>query len=71
MSPSVRQRIERYTGDLLDAFGYEREYPNLPTGRLSAIEMEAYRFRDAWRQLRFQRRELGSWTRGLRYLLMR
>jgi hypothetical protein len=71
MSPSLRKRIERHTGDLLDAFGYEREYPGLPTGRLSVVEMEAYRLRDAWRHLRFQRRELGSWTRGLRYLLTR
>ena len=71
MSPAMRERIERYTGDLLDAFDYEREYPAVGTGRLSAIEMEAYRLRDAWRHLRFQRRELGSWTRGLRYLLMR
>jgi len=71
MPPSIRKRIERHTGDLLDALGYEREYPTLPTRRLSVIEMEAYRVRDAWRHLRFQRRELGSWTRGLRYLLMR
>jgi hypothetical protein len=33
--------------------------------------MAAYRLADAWRQLRFRRKEQGGWMRGLRFLLAR
>jgi len=71
MQPALRRRIEGVTGDLLDAYGYEREYAGLPTARLPAARMTAYRLADAWRQLRFRRKEQGGWVRGLRFLLAR
>jgi hypothetical protein len=71
MQPALRRRIEGVTGDLLDAYGYEREYAGLPTARLPAARMTAYRLADAWRQLRFRRTEQGGWVRGLRFLLAR
>lgn len=71
MSPALRRRVERVTGDLLDAYGYEREHPGVPTRRLPAVQMTAYRLRDAWRQLQFRRKEQGGWVRGLRFLLAR
>jgi len=71
MPPALRRRVERVTGDLLDAYGYEREHPGLATARLPAAQMTAYRLADAWRQLRFRRKEQGGWVRGLRFLLAR
>jgi hypothetical protein len=71
MPPALRRAIEELTGDLLDAYGYEREYPALPTRSLSRARMEAYRLRDAWQQLRFRRRELGSWAEAVRFLMAR
>jgi hypothetical protein len=71
MSPALRREVEALTGDLLDVYGYEREHPGLPTRSLSRPRLEAYRVRDAWRQLRFRRRELGSWTEAVRFLLAR
>ena len=71
MAPALRQRIERITGDQLDELSYEREYPALATRRLSTAALRAYRLRDAWRQLRFRRRELGSWGAAVRFLLAR
>jgi hypothetical protein len=58
-------------GDLLDAYGYEREFPDIRPRRLPAAQMAAYRLGDAWRQLRFRRKEQGGWMRGLRFLLAR
>jgi hypothetical protein len=69
MSPALRRRIEGVTGDLLDALGYEREHPELPTRRVPAAHLTAYRALDAWRQLRVRRKEQGGWVRGLRSLL--
>jgi hypothetical protein len=69
MPPALRRRIEGVTGDLLDSLGYEREYPDLPTRRLPAAHLAAYRALDAWRQLRARRKEQGGWVRGLRSLL--
>lgn len=71
MEPGLRRAVEELTGDLLDAYGYEREHPSLPVARLSRLRMEAYRARDAWRQLRFRRRELGSWGEAVRFLRAR
>jgi hypothetical protein len=71
MAPALRRDIEALSGDLLDAYGYEREHPGLPTRSLSRARLEAYRVRDAWRQLRFRRRELGSWVEALRFLRAR
>jgi len=71
MDPAVRRAVEGITGDLLDAIGYEREHPTLPTRRLSRPRLAAYRLRDAWRQLRFRRRTLGSWSAAVRFLLAR
>jgi hypothetical protein len=71
MSPGLRRRIEEVAGDLLDAYGYEREFPEIRPRRLPAAQMAAYRLADAWRQLRFRRKEQGGWMRGLRFLLAR
>jgi hypothetical protein len=71
MPADMRRDIERIAGDLLLAYGYEREYPDVPVRRLSAGRMAAYRVRDAWRQLQFRRKEQGGWVRGLRFLLAR
>lgn len=71
MSPALRRRVEGVTGDLLDAYGYEREHADVPTRRLPAVQMAAYRVKDAWRQLQFRRKEQGGWVRGLRFLLAR
>jgi Sulfotransferase family len=71
MPPALRRDVEALTADLLDAYGYEREHPDLPPRTLSRARLEAYRVRDAWRQLRFRRRELGSWTEAVRFLLAR
>jgi hypothetical protein len=70
MTPDLRRRIEELTGDVLDALGYEREHPELPLRRLSNLAMQAYRARDAWRQLRFRTRELG-FAEALRFLRAR
>lgn len=71
MPAPLRQQIEGLTGDLLDAYHYEREHPHLPVRSLSAAEMWRYRLRDAWLQLQFRRRELGSWTEAVRFLRAR
>jgi Sulfotransferase family len=71
MPPVLRRRIEELTGDLLDELGYEREHPGLPLRRLADAQMTIYRLGDAWRQLRFRRRELGGWVAGVRFLLAR
>jgi hypothetical protein len=71
MPPALRRDVEELTGDLLDAYGYEREHPGLPTRSLSRARLEVYRVRDAWRQLRFRRRELGSWAEAVRFLMAR
>jgi hypothetical protein len=71
MAPGLRRDVEALTGDLLDAYGYEREHPRLPTRTLSPARLQAYRVRDAWRQLRFRRRELGSWVEAVRFLMAR
>jgi hypothetical protein len=71
MSVDMRRDVEGITGDLLDAYGYEREHPDLPTRRLPAGRIALYRVRDAWRQLQFRRKEQGGWVRGLRFLLAR
>jgi hypothetical protein len=71
MAPEVRRAIEELTGDLLDAYGYEREHPGLPVRELSPARLQLYRLRDAWRQLRFRRKELGSWSEAVRFLMAR
>lgn len=71
MDPELRRRIEMLTGDLLDVYGYEREHPALPVRSLSRAQMLAYRLRDAWGQLQFRRRELGSWSEAVRFLMAR
>jgi len=71
MPPALRREVEAITGDLLDTYGYAREHPGLPTRELSRSRMAAYRVRDAWRQLRFRRRELGSWAEAVRFLMAR
>jgi hypothetical protein len=71
MEPGERRAVEEITGDLLDAYGYEREHPAAPTRSLSRVRLEAYRVRDAWQQLRFRRRELGSWVEAVRFLMAR
>ena len=71
MDPAVRRGIEQITGDLLVDYGYEREHPGLPTRSLSSMERLRYRLRDAWQQLRFRRRELGSWRQAIRFLMAR
>ncbi|HEV7730999.1 MAG TPA: sulfotransferase [Candidatus Binatia bacterium] len=71
MSPALRRRIEGVSGDLLAALDYEREFPDEPTRHLSSVQMAGLRLHDAWTQLRFRRREQGSWIRGLRFLLAR
>ena len=71
MPPALRRQIEELTGDLLDVYGYEREYPDVVTRSLSRARMQGYRLRDAWLQLRFRRRELGSWAEAVRFLMAR
>ena len=71
MPAADRRAIEELTGDLLDAYGYEREHPGAATRSLSAVRMGAYRLRDAWLQLRFRRRELGGWAEAVRFLMAR
>jgi hypothetical protein len=71
MSLALRRRVEGVTGELLDAYGYEREHPEEPTRRVPAVHMAAYRLKDTWRQLQFRRKEQGGWLRGLRFLLAR
>ena len=71
MPPDRRRAIEALTGDLLDVYGYEREHPRMPTRALSRARMEVYRVCDAWQQLRFRRRELGSWGAAVRFLMAR
>jgi hypothetical protein len=58
-------------GDLLDALGYEREYPDIERWRVPPLRMRAYALRDAWRQVQFRRRELGGWLPSLGFLLTR
>jgi len=70
MEPAVRRRIEGIAGDLIDALGYEREYPDLPVRRLSSLELGMLRLRDAWRQVQFRRRELG-WRGAITFLRAR
>jgi hypothetical protein len=65
-SPGIRSH-----SDLIAAYGYEREHPATPTRSLSRMRLVAYRFRDAWLQLRFRRRELGSWVEAVRFLMAR
>ena len=71
MAPDLRRTIEGLTGDLLETYRYEREYPELPVRTLPAAELLAYRLRDAWFQLRFRRKELGSWSAAVRFLMAR
>jgi hypothetical protein len=71
MAPHMRRRFESVCGDLLDALGYEREYPDIDRWRVSTARMRAYRLRDAWRQAQFRRRELGGWLASLGFLLTR
>ena len=71
MAPALRRQIEELTGDLLDVYGYEREYPGVATRSLSRARVQGYRLRDAWLQLRFRRRELGSWAEAVRFLMAR
>ncbi len=71
MPPELRKSIEGVTGDLLVDLDYEREYPELPTRRLSTLQMTAYRVGDAWRQFNFRRRELGGWSEALKFLRAR
>jgi hypothetical protein len=71
MTPAMRRRFERVCGDLLDALGYEREYPDLEPWRVPPLRMRAYALRDAWRQIQFRRRELGGWWASLVFLLTR
>jgi len=71
MAPSMRRRFERVCGGLLDALGYEREYPDIEPWRVPALRMRAYRLRDAWRQVQFRRRELGGWVPSLGFLFTR
>ena len=71
MTPADRRGIEELTGDLLDAYGYEREHPDVPTRSLSGVRMGVYRLRDAWLQLQFRRRELGGWAEAVRFLMAR
>ena len=71
MEPGLRRAIEEIGGDLLDVYGYEREYPTARRRSLSRARLLAYRLRDAWRQLHFRRRELGSWMEAVRFLMAR
>jgi hypothetical protein len=71
MPPALRRRIEHLTGDQLAELGYEREYPALQTTHLFMATMMLFRARDAWRQLRFRRKELGGWGKALQFLLLR
>jgi hypothetical protein len=71
MTPEERRDVEELTGDLLDAYGYEREHPTMPVRTLSPVRLLLYRVRDAWLQLRFRRRELGSWAEAVRFLMAR
>jgi hypothetical protein len=71
MAPALRRRIEGLTGDQLDALGYEREHPDLPTRPLPAAALRLYRLRDAWRQLGFRRRQLGGLREAVRFLMAR
>jgi len=71
MEPGLRRDVEAITGDLLDAYGYEREHPGLVVRRLPRLTHEAYRLRDAWRQIQFRRRELGGWGEAIRFLMAR
>jgi hypothetical protein len=71
MPAADRRAIEELTGDLLDAYGYEREHPGVPTRSLSGMQMGVYRLRDAWLQLQFRRRELGGWAEAVRFLMAR
>jgi hypothetical protein len=71
MAPTMRRRFESVCGDLLDALGYEREYPDVPPWRVPPLRMRAYRVRDGWRQVQFRRRELGGWRASLGFLLTR
>src|SRR4030095_4422583 len=50
MSPGLRRHVERVTGDLLDAYGYEREHPDEPTRRVPAGRMGAYPLEGRGRQ---------------------
>jgi hypothetical protein len=71
MTLEERRDVEELTGDLLDAYGYEREHPTMPVRTLSPVRLLLYRVRDAWLQLRFRRRELGSWAEAVRFLMAR
>jgi hypothetical protein len=71
MSPAMRRRFESVCGALLDALGYDREYPDIEPWRVPAMRMRAYALRDAWRQVEFRRRELGGWRASLAFLLTR
>jgi hypothetical protein len=71
MSPDLRRRVEAVCGTAMDAVGYTREHPDVVSRRVGPLAMRFYRLRDAGRQLAFRRRELGSWWRGLRFLITR
>jgi len=71
MWPAMRRRFESVCGALLDALGYDREYPDIESWRIPAMRMRTYALRDAWRQVEFRRRELGGWRASLAFLLTR
>ena len=71
MDESLRRRLEGVCGEVMAAAGYEREFPDVPTSRVSSLRMRTYKLRDAWHQIRFQRRQLGGWRAGLGFLLTR
>ena len=45
--------------------------PDAPPPDAAAPVRDAGLWSDAWRQLRFRRKEQGGWMRGLRFLLAR
>lgn len=71
MAPSLRRRIEAIAGELMDAYGYEREHPELGPRPLGGWALRALAVRDALAQLRFRRRELGGWVAAARFLVTR
>lgn len=71
MAPALRRRIEAIAGDLMDAYGYEREHPDVAVRPLGAWTLRALVLRDALAQLRFRRRELGGWVAAARFLATR
>lgn len=71
MQERERRIIEVIAGQIMDIYGYEREFDNQPMGRLSSLKMSYYKTHDAIQLLLFAKRYWGNWKDALRFLSYR